>query len=77
MNWFNPFENNGGGGGGSGTDNYNELRNKPSINNTILQGNKTANDLGLQEKIDSTHKVSSDNINDANAQNLFTNATEK
>lgn len=47
MDWFNPFEGSEGGGGGSGTDNYNELINKPSINNVVLSGNKTEDDLGL------------------------------
>ena len=36
-----------GGGGGSGTNNYNDLENKPSINNVTLKGNKTAADLGI------------------------------
>lgn len=35
------------GGGGGGTDNYNELLNKPQINGTTLSGNKTSSDLGL------------------------------
>lgn len=35
-------------GGSGGTSNYNELTNKPSINNTTLSGNKTSSDLGLQ-----------------------------
>ena len=39
------FEPNGGGGGG--TSNYNQLANKPSINNVTLSGNKSAADLGL------------------------------
>ncbi len=33
--------------GGSGTDNYNDLRNKPSINGVPLVGNKTSADLQL------------------------------
>lgn len=37
----------GSGGGGEGTDNYNELSNKPQINGHTLSGNKTASDLGL------------------------------
>ena len=77
MDWFNPFEGSEGGGGGSGTDNYNELINKPSINNVVLSGNKTEDDLGLQKKINSSNKISSDNVNDSGAQNLFTNAAEK
>lgn len=35
-------------GQGGGTYNYNELSNKPSINNVPLSGNKTSTDLGLQ-----------------------------
>lgn len=35
-------------GGGGGTSNYNNLTNKPSINNITLSGNKTLSDLGLQ-----------------------------
>jgi hypothetical protein len=33
---------------GGGTGNYNDLENKPSINGTTLQGNKTSSQLGLQ-----------------------------
>ena len=36
------------GGGSGGTDNYNLLNNKPSINGVILQGDKTFSDFGLQ-----------------------------
>ena len=35
------------GSGGGGTTNYNDLENKPKINNTELTGNKTSGDLGL------------------------------
>ena len=35
-------------GGGGGTSNYNDLTNKPSINNITLSGNKTLSDLGIQ-----------------------------
>lgn len=41
----------GGGGGGTGTDNYNELNNKPSINGTVLSGNKSLDNLGIQAKL--------------------------
>lgn len=34
-------------GGGSGTTNYNDLGNKPSINGVTLSGNKTTSDLGI------------------------------
>ena len=33
--------------GGGGTDNYNDLVNKPSINGVTLAGNKTSSDLGI------------------------------
>ena len=36
------------GSGGSGTDDYTDLTNKPTINNVELSGNKTSSDLGLQ-----------------------------
>lgn len=36
----------------SGTSNYNELINKPQINNIVLIGNKTLDDLGIQPKGD-------------------------
>lgn len=35
------------GGGGSGTSNYNNLSNKPSINSVTLSGNKSLSDLGI------------------------------
>lgn len=34
-------------GGGSETNNYNDLENKPKINNVTLEGNKTSSELGL------------------------------
>lgn len=40
----------GGSGGGSGVSDYLLLSNKPSINKVILDGNKTAEELGLQPK---------------------------
>lgn len=53
----------GGGGGGTGTDNYNELNNKPSINGTTLSGNKSLDNLGIQAKLtfDSTPTEDSEN----------------
>lgn len=35
-------------GGGGGSTNYNDLSNKPSINNVTLSGNKSLTDLGIQ-----------------------------
>lgn len=40
--------NSGGGGGGSGTDNYNQLSNKPKINDITLSGNKSLEDLSVE-----------------------------
>lgn len=37
-------------GGSGGTSNYNDLSNKPKINNVELNGNKSLNDLGIQPK---------------------------
>lgn len=37
-----------GGIGKSGTIDYTELENKPSINDIVLEGNKTLDDLGIQ-----------------------------
>lgn len=51
-----------------GTTDYNDLTNKPTINNIELKGNKTSSDLGLQSTIDSTHKLSPDNISFTTAQ---------
>ena len=39
--------------GGFGTNNYEKLKNKPSINSVELLGNKTSDDLKLQSKIES------------------------
>ena len=33
--------------GGGGTGNYNDLSNKPQINNVTLSGNKSLDDLGI------------------------------
>lgn len=67
----------GGGGGGTGTDNYNELSNKPQINSTALTGDKSASDLGLQSEIDSDNKISADYVDDTNTSNKFVSAAEK
>ena len=37
-------------GGPGGTTNYNDLTNKPQINGTTLQGDKTGTNLGLMEQ---------------------------
>ena len=52
MPWFNPFIKTGGSGGG--TSDYADLNNKPSINDVVLQGNKTLTELGIA-KADETY----------------------
>ena len=49
------------GGGGGGTDNYNDLTNRPKINNTTLSGNKSSADLSLvgDVQVNGTSVVSS------------------
>ena len=37
-----------GGGGGGGTNNYNALINQPMVNNNVLKGDKSFEDLGLK-----------------------------
>ena len=41
-----------GGGGGGGTTNYNELDNKPRVNDKVLEGSMTADDLNLVSQDD-------------------------
>lgn len=45
--------------GGSGTNNYNELTNKPQINSVELVGNKSLSDLGIQAEITEESPLSS------------------
>lgn len=40
-----------GGGGGGGTNNYNELLNKPKINNVVLSGELSLSDLGIYNPV--------------------------
>lgn len=42
------YQKNQGGGGSSGTNNYNDLINKPRIEGVTLQGNKDYEDLNLE-----------------------------
>lgn len=65
------------GGGGTGTTDYSNLSNKPSINNITLNGNKTLSDLSIQRVIDSSHKLSSDLVDDTNKTNKFVTSAEK
>ena len=43
----------------TGTTNYQKLLNKPSINDITLVGNKTSEDLGIQDVITNENKLSS------------------
>ena len=82
------FPSGGGGGGGGGTTNYNELSNRPQINNKTLAGNKSSSDLGLQAKLTTTQQKAVDSgidntkvgqiaTNTANISNLDTNKVDK
>lgn len=46
----NVVDKEGSAGGGSGTTDYNDLENKPRINGTELSGDKTLEELGIQQK---------------------------
>ncbi len=52
--------------GGGGTSDYNNLNNKPSINEETLSGNKTSLQLGLQDTL-----VSGQNIKTINNQSIL------
>lgn len=54
------------GGGGGGTTDYEDLDNKPSVNNTELIGNKTSSQLGLQNTL-----VSGTNIKTINNESIL------
>lgn len=47
---FSDEIDNGGGGESGGTQNYNELSNRPSIEGVTLEGDKSLEDLGIQPK---------------------------
>lgn len=49
---------------GGGTDDYNNLSNKPTINNVELSGNKTSANLGLQPAGDYATNESVNNKSD-------------
>ena len=48
----------------SGSGDYNDLTNKPSINSVSLVGNKTLDDLDIQSKITAINKIPYSNISD-------------
>ena len=49
---------------GGGTTNYNDLINKPSINNVTLEGNKTGSQLGLVSSTDLATVATTGSYND-------------
>lgn len=76
-NTTSTFEVTNGEDGSAGTTDYTDLSNKPKINNVELSGNKSLGDLGVQAEIDSTHKLSADNVDDSNTTNKFVTASDK
>ena len=91
--------------GGTGTNNYNDLTNKPQINDVELVGNKSLSDFGIQPtisdidtirsgaaagatavqpaaladyqpKIDSSHKLDADLVDDTSSANKFATAAQ-
>lgn len=54
LEWIIATYGGGSGSGSSGTTDYNNLTNKPSINGITLTGNKTSIDLGINAIIPST-----------------------
>lgn len=60
-----------GGGGGSGTDNYNDLSNLPQINGETLAGNKTAENLGLQDALTFDSTPTEDSTNPVESGGVF------
>lgn len=45
-----------------GTNNYNNLNNKPKINNVELVGNKTSKDLKIQDEMESLTNIDIEEI---------------
>lgn len=61
-----------GGGGGSGTDNYNDLSNLPQINGETLAGNKTSENLGLQDALTFDSAPTEDSTNPVESGGIYT-----
>lgn len=55
----------------TGSTDYTDLSNKPSINSVTLSGNKTSSDLGLQNAIEVVTKTSSDTTNTLEADKFY------
>lgn len=61
-----------GGGGGSGTDNYNELSNKPQINSITLSGNKSLANLGIQAELTFDNEPTEESTNPVTSGAVYT-----
>lgn len=65
------------GGGGSGTDNYNDLLNLPKINGETLAGNKTAENLGLQDALTFDSTPTEDSTNPVESGGVYSELAKK
>ena len=65
------------GGGGSGTDNYNDLLNLPQINGETLAGNKTAENLGLQDALTFDSTPTEDSTNPVESGGVYSELAKK
>lgn len=74
---WNKIPSSGGGGGGTGTDNYNELNNKPSINGTVLSGNKSLDNLGIQAKLTFDSAPTEDSENPVESGGVYSALADK
>lgn len=64
-------------GGSGGTSNYNDLTNKPKIDNVVLEGNQTAESLGLTSLDTFTEETQTINSNLSNFKNYVDSALTK
>ena len=60
----------------NGPTDYETLNNLPQVNSVTLIGNKTSNDLGLQDEITSDNKLSADLIESGTNNKVFTAANQ-
>lgn len=51
-----------GGGGGTGTKNYNELENLPTLNGTQLKGNMESKDVGVEGDMEYRYDPSTETV---------------
>lgn len=65
------------GGGGGHTDNYNDLSNLPQINGETLAGNKTAENLGLQDALTFDSTPTEDSTNPVESGGVYSELAKK